>query len=106
VTDAFNNRVQVFTDAGDFVGVLSSGSEPCDLEFPYDLALSGGGALFVVEWRAGRVTKLSSEGALVGRYGSAGTGRGRFRTPWGVAWGGGRVYVADTGNRRIVELEL
>jgi len=106
IVDAFNNRVQVFSDDGEFEGVLSSGNGPATLEFPYDLALGGAGSLFIVEYKAGRLTKLSSTGDLVGRSGSAGTGEGEFRTPWGLAVNGNHVYVADTGNRRIVELEL
>ncbi len=106
ITDAFNNRVQVFSDAGEFVGVLSSAVRPPGLEFPYDVALGEGGALLVIEYKAGRLTKLSAAGELVGRFGSPGTGEGQFRTPWGLAARGDRVYVADTGNRRIVELEL
>ena len=101
VVDAFNNRVQVFTDAGEFVGVLPAVEAPWALEFPYDLALSDDGALLVVEYKAGRLTKLSSDGELLGRTNVAG-----FKTPWGLAARGSRVYVADTGNRRIVELEL
>ena len=32
---------------------------------------------------------------------------GEFLTPWGLAMDRrGRLYVCDTGNRRIVELEL
>jgi len=106
IVDAFNNRVQVFSDDGEFEGVLSSGDSPVSLEFPYDLALGGDGSLFIIEYKAGRLTKLSPEGRLVGRYGSAGTGEGEFRTPWGLAARRDRVYVADTGNRRVVELEL
>ena len=106
IVDAFNNRVQVFSDDGEFEGVLSSADGPATLEFPYDLALGGDGSLFIIEYKAGRLTKLSAEGDLVGRYGAAGTGEGEFRTPWGLAARGNRVYVADTGNRRIVELEL
>ena len=60
----------------------------------------------MIEYKAGRLTKLSGCGELLGRFGSAGTGEGEFRTPWGLAARGDRVYVADTGNRRIVELEF
>jgi ABC-type multidrug transport system ATPase subunit/DNA-binding beta-propeller fold protein YncE len=113
VADAVNNRVQVFTDGGEFVGVLGgvlAGAlgEPDgrpSLSFPYDMKLGGDGALYVVEYRAGRVTKLSTAGKILGRFGSSGTGDGRFSTPWGIAVDSrGRIIVADTGNRRLVEL--
>ena len=98
--------MQVFSDEGESEGVLSSGERPAALEFPYDLALGCDGALLMIEYKAARLTRLSPDGDLLGTFGSPGTGRGEFRTPWGLAARGGRVYVADTGNRRIVELEL
>jgi hypothetical protein len=43
----------------------------------------------------------------LGRYGSIGTDEGQFATPWGISVDRqSRVYVADTGNRRIVELRF
>ena len=103
VADAFNNRIQVFTDAGQFVQVLETPA----LAFPYDLKWSADGALFVVEYGAGRVTKLALDGRLLGRYGSNGSGIGQFATPWGLALDGrGDLIVADTGNRRLVQLVM
>ena len=46
-------------------------------------------------------------GEVFGRYGKTGRGTGEFWTPWGIATSpDGRILVADTGNRRIVELSL
>ncbi len=108
VADAINNRVQKFTDAGEFLGVLGAeagGLVP--LEYPYDIALGAGPSLYVVEYGAGRVTQLALDGTLQGRYGMAGRGDGQFWTPWGLTVNSrGRIYIADTGNRRIVELSL
>lgn len=103
VADAFNNRIQVFTDQGRLVQVLQTPA----LHFPYDLKLAGADALYIVEYGAGCVTKLGIDGQLLGRYGAPGTGLGQFATPWGLAvTPAGNVLVADTGNRRIVELVL
>lgn len=110
VADAANNRVQIFSGAGEFIGVLcdASGSAPV-LRFPYDITLAPRGRLLVVEWGAGRMTELSLDGTVCGRYGTAGPGEGQFSTPWGIACdasGTGRTWVADTGNRRLVVLDL
>lgn len=103
VADAFNNRVQVFTDQGQFLQVLETPA----LHFPYDLKLGADGSLYVIEYGAGRLTKLGLDGKLLGRYGSSGPGNGQFATPWGLAvLGASRVLVADTGNRRLVELVM
>jgi len=105
VADAINNRVQVFTESGEFKGVL--GEQTLQLRFPYDIAAAPDGTLFVAEYGSGRVTRLDTNGRLLGRYGKIGTGNGCFVTPWGIAVDGRcRVRVADTGNRRMVELTL
>ena len=105
VVDAFNNRIQVFQDDGTFVGVLDDKSY--ELEYPYDITKAPDGSFYVIEHNAGRVSHVSGAGELLGRFGSRGRAKGQFVTPWGIAYrGGSRIIVADTGNRRIVEIEL
>ena len=110
VADAINNRVLVFSDAGKFLGLLGAdadGKSAPIFNLPYDITLAPDGALHVIEYGAGRLTKLSLDGKLLGRYGSSGTGEAQFATPWGlVADSRGRIFVADTKNRRIVALQL
>jgi ABC-type multidrug transport system ATPase subunit len=107
VVDAFNSRIQVFSDEGEFLEILAEGDQSASLEYPYDITANEAGDLFVVEYTAGRVTKFSSAGKLLGRYGSSGYEEGQFATPWGITIDRhSRIYVADTGNRRLVELRL
>ena len=104
VVDAFNNRIQVFSDAGEFLEVL--GGEDGTLHYPYDIALSPSDELFVVEYAGGRVSKFNLEGKLLGRYGEPGSAEGQFSNPWGMTVSpSGMIFVADTGNRRMVKLE-
>lgn len=104
VADAINNRVQQFTDEGKFVRVLADAST-ADLRYPYNVSVGPDEHLYVVEYGGCRVTKLDLEGKLAGRYGREGRSNGQFWTPWGLAVNSqGRIAVADTGNRRIVEL--
>jgi ABC-type multidrug transport system ATPase subunit/DNA-binding beta-propeller fold protein YncE len=105
--DAFNNRIQVFTDDGKFLKILDSSEQPLALRFPYDLKLGPDDTLYAVEYGAGRVTRFDLNGRLLGRFGTTGSGAGQFATPWGIAVDSQkRIYVADTGNRRIVELQM
>jgi iron(III) transport system ATP-binding protein len=107
VVDAFNNRVQVFDEDGKLVAILGTSDRISELHYPYDISVTNQGELFVVEYGAGRVSKFDRSGKLLGRYGHTGTGVAEFTTPWGLTVDRrGRVYVCDTGNRRIVELEL
>ena len=108
VTDAVNNRVLIFTDAGQYLGVLGvPGQPPLDFNLPYDIAAGGDGALYVIEYGGGRLTKVSTDGRLLGRYGHTGSGEGEFATPWGLTIDSHmRLRIADTKNRRIVSLQL
>ncbi len=110
VADAVNNRIHIFKDSGEYLGLLGAGADgksaiPFDL--PYDITLGGDGALYIIEYGAGRLSRVSLEGKLLARYGTTGTGEGEFATPWGLAVDSRmRVFVADTRNRRIVTLQL
>jgi DNA-binding beta-propeller fold protein YncE len=105
VADAFNNRIQIFSEDGDFLAFLDSPQSETSLDYPYDLCLSAEGHLYAVEYRAGRVTGLDLSGRVLGVFGRSGRGQRQFATPWGIAVSQeGRLFVADTGNRRIVEL--
>jgi ABC-type multidrug transport system ATPase subunit/DNA-binding beta-propeller fold protein YncE len=107
VVDAFNNRIQVFSDSGSFLQILGELEQSNDLHYPYDITRSADGHLYVIEYGAGRVSKIDLEGKLLGRFGTIGTAEGQFRTPWGLTIDSrSRLLVADTGNRRIVELKL
>ena len=107
VVDAFNSRIQVFSDAGEFLEILADGNESAALNYPYDIAVNEAGDLYVVEYGAGRVSKFDSQGRLLGRYGTIGSDDGQFSTPWGIAADRhSGVYVADTGNLRVVELKF
>lgn len=106
VADAFNNRLQVFDETGRFLKVLVSSESGPGLHYPYSLGCSPEGDLIVVEYGAGRISKIDPEGKLIGRWGRTGTGESELQTPWGIAVDKrGVVYVADTGNARVVELQ-
>ncbi len=53
------------------------------------------------------VMKIGPDGKELGRWGSAGSGPGQFRTPLGIALDGqGHLYVADSDNNRIQKLSV
>lgn len=105
VADAINNRIQIFRDDGEFAGFLGSGTTAPQLHYPYDLVCGPAEDLFTIEYGGNRVTRLNLRGDTLGTFGTTGHGIGEFSTPWGLAVdSSGRIVVADTGNRRLVEL--
>lgn len=102
--DAFNNRVQLFSDDGQFLRVVNLPDNVASLEYPYDIRVNQG-QLYVIENKAARLTVLTPDGRLTGRYGRPGRSSDRLYGPWSLTiLTDGRILIADTGNHRIVEL--
>ena len=108
VADAFGDRIQVFAAGGHYRGVLG-GEKAVSLHSPYDLARAADGTLWVPEYHGGRITALRPDGTLIGRWtrnpNADGPAADGLETPWGLDVDSrGRVWVADTGRRRLVTL--
>jgi DNA-binding beta-propeller fold protein YncE len=103
--DAFNNRIQVFSDAGKFLRVITLPEKSAPLEYPYDIRVTKNNLLYVIENKSARLTVMRFDGTIVGRYGKPGRGLHQFYQPWDLTvLTDGRILVADTGNHRLVEL--
>jgi iron(III) transport system ATP-binding protein len=103
--DAFNNRIQVFSDDGKFDRVITLPEKSASLEYPYDIRVTRDNLIYVIENKSARLTVMRPDGTIVGRYGRPGRGLGQFYQPWDLTvLSDGRILVADTGNHRLVEL--
>jgi DNA-binding beta-propeller fold protein YncE len=103
--DAFNNRIQVFSDEGKFLRVITLPEKSAPLEYPYDIRVTKNNLIYVIENKSARLTVMRTNGTIVGRYGSPGRGLNQFYQPWDLTvLTDGRILVADTGNHRLVEL--
>lgn len=73
------------------------------LYHPEGIDVTSDGVMYVAEPGNHRVSSWLTNGDANGRWGSQGPGRGQFESPEDVAVDRGRdrLYVADTGNRRI-----
>jgi len=108
VVDEGNERIQEFDiDDNSPVGVVfpfSEGSSFGDEELvrPSRIHVDAEGRIYVTDVLCHCVWIFTPTGELVGRLGEPGDAPSRFRDPGGVTVGPrGRVYVADTGNRRV-----
>lgn len=107
ISDAINNRIQKFSDDGNFIEIYDLSDYGTQLDYPYDIALAPEGGFWIIEYGSGNLTRFDQEGKLKGRFGKTGSELNQFRTPWGLTvTNDHRVFVADTGNRRVVELSF
>ena len=88
VADAYNHRLQQFTPAGAHVATVG-GLPGGEFYFPNDVTVAPSGAVYVADYSASRVQRLSSAGAFESMWDSP--------YPLGVLAAGGEVY-ATTGS--------
>lgn len=102
VSDAGNNRIQVFSRDGDFLREFGSeGDGPGELARPMHLGLRGE-TLFVPEYLNDRIQLFTLDGEAVSSIGSPGAGPGEFDAPTSATIDSlGRIWVADFYNQRV-----
>ncbi len=100
VTDTWNNRVQKFTSAGEFITRWGSyGSDDTQFNTPLGIAVDEEGMVYVVDSQNSRVAKYSSDGNFITKWGI-----GDIGNPTQIAISHSNVYVKSTdigGNRLI-----
>lgn len=103
VADSVNHRICRFSADGKLLSTFgTAGSEPGQLEYPYDIAQCEDGTLLVCEYGNNRIQRFTRDGQPLETWGSTGRGPGEMIDAWGVAVGkGGRVYVVDSRNHRV-----
>ncbi len=115
VADTWNHRVQKFTLTGEFVrgfgvsGVAQTAQENPGFFFgPRDLALLNDNQIAVTDTGNHRIQIFDRDGNFVLATGGVGTVSGQFYEPVGLATNPtnapGALFVADTWNQRIQEL--
>jgi DNA-binding beta-propeller fold protein YncE len=60
--------------------------------------------IYIADISKNQIYKYNSNGQVIAKWGSGGSGDGQFRSPWGIAvdrYHTKRIYVADTGNNRV-----
>jgi RHS repeat-associated protein len=124
VADYENNRVTVFGEKGEWIrSIGSKGTGFGNLEGPFYVGVSAGGTIWVSELGNNRLSEFSASGTpieTVGwgvsnselkaeictsscKAGFKGTGNGELDWPAGIAFSGGKMYVAEDASNRVQE---
>ncbi len=120
IADSLNNRIRMVSPSGAITTVAGGGTGGsgdggpavnAQLIEPFGVAVDGAGNLYIAEFGASRIRKVSSNGVLTTVAGNGVTGyRGdggpatdaALHSPWGVAVdASGNLYIADTDNNVI-----
>ncbi len=99
VVDQSNHRVLKYNSNGTFLETWGLSE---NLNNPMGIAIDSSDNIYITDHN--RVNAFNSDGELIRRWGNHGYADTQFRQPGGVAVDSeGYVYVADTGNYRIVK---
>jgi len=114
VAEEFTYRVSVFDPQGNYlrsIGVQGTGNDGVQFNRPNAVEIAPDGTLYVVDTWNFRVQQLSESGeSVLSRWGTSGTyGFNAPSQPDDGFWGprdiaispDGRIYIADTGNKRV-----
>jgi uncharacterized protein (TIGR03663 family) len=103
VADTKNNRIQMFDGNGQFVRSFgASGSADGQLKEPCGVAVDSDGSVIVADTWNHRIARFGADGSWLGAF--ADDQRGFFG-PRAVVLVRESLYVADTGNKRIVRFD-
>lgn len=113
LAEFYNKRVEAYSLDGVLLfqvgrpGRARSGA----LNYPTDVAVDQAGQIYVADAYNNRLQKFTPEGKYLDKWGGifglglAGSRKGWFRVPSGIAVdSGGRIFVADSANHRMVAL--
>ena len=102
IADAGNNRLQLLTPTGGFLGVWGARASNLFSQ-PQGVAVGRDGRVFVADTGLGRIELFDAAMSWLGRLGSRGPEEDQFCGPGDVAVApDGTVYIADTVNNRIL----
>jgi DNA-binding beta-propeller fold protein YncE len=97
VADCSNNRVQIFSEEGNYLSHFATASNPCYI------VLDDAGRIYVTLGDSNQVQVFEPRGTKeLFRWGKGGNGDGDLSNPYGIAVNEkGEVIVCDYGNSRL-----
>ncbi len=109
--NSFHRAQWITTDAYGFTPKIEQGKAfytPGKFTAPEDVALDDLGNIYIIDAGSDSLYKFNPAGGEFRSqsFGGRGSGERLFNRPNGVAWFNKVLYVADTGNNRIVRFKL
>jgi DNA-binding beta-propeller fold protein YncE len=68
---------------------------------PVDIAISPEGQIYILDSKDNNIKIFQTDGSFIKTVGRGGSGPGEFQRPWIFQIIGDKIYVADSGNRRV-----
>jgi DNA-binding beta-propeller fold protein YncE len=108
VSDSYNNRVQVFSEDGEYITQWGgTGFWRGRFRVASGIAVGPRGRVYVADFYNDRVQIFDSDGRTLKSFGKRGIGSGEFRGPTAVAVSkDGYLYVADWKNNRVQKFRI
>ena len=103
VTDAWNNRVQIFSSDGNYLRHFGrQGNKKGELNNARGIAFHKNGNIFVVDNDNARIQIFNGEGECISSFGGKGSLDSQFSNPLGLSVDSdGNIIVADADNKLI-----
>ena len=103
VTDAWNNRVQIFSSDGNYLRQFGrQGNKNGEFSNARGIAFHKNGNIFVVDSDNARIQIFNEEGKYISSFGGKGSLNRQFSNPLGLSVDSdGNIIVADTDNKLI-----
>jgi DNA-binding beta-propeller fold protein YncE len=106
VPDYYNQRIQKFTNDGQFITMWGGSYGDADGEFanPHGVAMDSEGNVYVSERSGLRIQKFDPDGNFIAKWGAEGTGDGQFQHLHDIAIGPGGTgeNASQSGNNEYV----
>jgi streptogramin lyase len=103
VADSVNGRIQLLNPDGSVAAMFGAPAPgPTLLPDPVAVAFDDAGLVYVLDQQRSRVLVFDRAGKIIRTIGSRGSGPGKLLAPSALAISGTTLFIADTGNARIV----
>lgn len=107
VSDASNNRIQVFDTAGEFLFTFGErGREAGKFFYPYGLAGDKNGSIYVAELYLNRIQVYDADGNYLRDFASQLTDSGVLKGPGDIVINDDILYVSDINQNRILLIDI